>query len=166
MPRLLKIRDLTERGVLAFDLRDLVALIPSEGERLAWCAFPMGEPMAITGDLSPVGTTAEQFEQRVDATEAGVMLCWQELVALGGAIHQTIWGTFLGCEDPAALAGLGALFCDDWHYLDRATAALYQAVEIGLQAVDSSFWLVYAKDDAVLERIRRAFTEVEVITVG
>jgi hypothetical protein len=159
----LKINDLTESGVLAIDLKNLIALILSEGQRLTWRAFPMAESMEIVGDLTPLGTNAVEFEQRVDASESGVALRWDDLVTLAGCIDQTIWGMFLGCQDAAAFAGSGRWFLDDWHYLDRAARGFYASVEIGFQAVDSSYWFVYARDAAVRERIRSAFTNVEVV---
>jgi hypothetical protein len=61
MAEILKISDLTEGKFLAFDLHDLVALIPSEGERLTWCVFPMGESLEVSGDGFPYGLTAEEF---------------------------------------------------------------------------------------------------------
>lgn len=124
----------------------------------------MGETMEITGDLSPLGTTAVEFGQQVDAAEAGVAFDWDDLNVLAGAIHQTIWGTFLGCKSSIDFAELGALFLDPYRYLDRTAPEFYHKVEIGFQAVDCSFWLVHANDNAVLERIGSAFKDVEVIT--
>jgi hypothetical protein len=118
------------------DLHHLVARIPSRGERLDWCAFPMGETMEITGDLTPLGTTAVAFGRRVDAAPAGVPLSWKDLLALADAVDQTVWGTFLGCENSADFAGSAALFLDDYHYLDRAAPEFYETVEIAFQAVD------------------------------
>ncbi|MES2459791.1 MAG: hypothetical protein V4671_04350 [Armatimonadota bacterium] len=159
MTRLLKIK------ARNCELHNLTSLIQSEGKRLAWRAFPMGETMEIVGDLSPLGTTAVEFGQQVDASDAGVALDWDSLNVLAEAIHQTIWGTFLGCKSNNSFAGLGAMFLDHYRYLDRATPEFYQTIDIGFQAVDSSFWLVYAKNEAVMECIGSAFEEVEGITV-
>jgi hypothetical protein len=163
MAEILKISDLTEGKFLAFDLHDLVALIPSEGERLTWCVFPMGESLEVSGDGFPYGLTAEEFGRRVDASGSGVPLPWEGLLALALSIHQTIWGLFLGCQKAEVFTEIGAMFDDDWRYLDRASPAFYDAIDIAFQAVDSSFWLVSAKDPTVRERIRNAFRDEEVI---
>jgi hypothetical protein len=123
----------------------------------------MGEATEITGDLTPLGTTAMAFGQRVDASPAGVPLSWNDLSALADAIDYTVWGTFLGCGKRADFAGLAALFLDDYRYLDRTAPEFYETVEIAFQAVDGWFWLVYARDNALRETIRNAFDDVEVV---
>jgi len=42
----------------------------------------------------------------------------------------------------------------------------YETAEIALQAVDSSYWLVFVRDAEVRERIRAAFDDIELVEVG
>ena len=55
MPGLLKIKDLNERGVLAFDIADLLTFVGEDRTQWAWRLFPMGEPTYITGANKPFG---------------------------------------------------------------------------------------------------------------
>ena len=150
---------------LAFDLRHLLPLVAGEGPSLRWAAIPMGESTEILG-RGPRDEEAYALGARVDATEEGVPLDWADLNDLSASIMQTVWGTFVAVHDPAALAEIPSLFHDDWRYLDRASARFYDVVEIAFQAVDSSYWLVWARDEAARERIRGAFSSVETIPGG
>lgn len=171
MPGLLKITDKRvstgangkQFSMLAFDIGDLLALIPTEGLPLTWSVFPTGEGTEITGDFSPIGMTSVEFCSQVDEAEEGVMLSWEEMGEIAALIQQTIWGTYIGCKDAATFEGLITLYQDQWLYVDDATPAYYDAVEVAFQACDSSFWLVYARNDAVLQRIRTAFQSVETL---
>jgi hypothetical protein len=172
MPGLLKMTDtrsyVTDQGrdfsCLAFDIRHLLALIPEDGPRLAWSVFPMGMGTEITWDADGFqGEDAEEFCWQVDESATGMVMAWQELVALAAAVHQTVWGTYVGCQSEAAFDGLAKLHGDDWMYLHQAISAYYEAVELAFQAVDSSFWLAYTRDDAVLQRISDGFQSVKTL---
>ena len=153
-----------EGRVLAFDLRDLLPLVADEAQGLRWAAIPLGnEDTDILGDESPLGEKAFALGAKVDASEEGVPLEWNDLVELTGSIRQTAWGTFVGVRDSAAFAEIPRLFNGDWRYVDRGTARFYEIVEIAFQAVDSAFWQVWVKDTALRERIRSAFSSVETI---
>ena len=165
MPGLLKISD-TKRGRgsgLAFDISDLLGLISDEGPRLTWSIFPGGEGTFITGDFSGMGMDAAEFWQKVDASETGIILPWSHLVAFAEAIQQTNDGTYIGCKDADTFTSLALLYLDEWCYVDRASPAYYEAVEIVFQAIDSSFWLVYSRNDTVVQHIRNAFHDVETL---
>ncbi len=165
MPGLLRIECRYQDNIIgsSFNLRDLVALISTEGERLVWRAFPMLESMELTGDLSVLDTSVNEFEQRVNTSEAGVVVNWDDLIALSRAIEHTHWAMFLGCESVDSFAGLRFEFLDEWNYVDRATPEFYRRVTVGFQAIDGWLWNVYVKDDTVLERILSAFKDVEFV---
>lgn len=148
--------------VLALDLGHLLPLVADVGPSLRWAAIPMGESTEMLG-RGQRDEEAHTLGARVDATEEGVRLDWDDLVDLSASIMQTVWGTFVAVRDPAAFAEIPSLFHDDWCYVDRASARFYDLVEIALQAVDSAYWLVWAKDAGVRERIRSAFTDVTTI---
>jgi hypothetical protein len=171
MVEVLRISDMTpvlwngrESRVLAFDLRDLLPLVALEGPSLHWAAIPIGnESTFITGNEGPRAEEAFALGELVDASEEGVPLAWEDLADLSGSVLQTVWGTFVGVRDPTVFAEIPRLFNGDWRYLDRGTERLYDSVEIAFQAVDSSFWLVWVKDESLRAPIRGAFSSVETI---
>jgi hypothetical protein len=166
MPTVLKISDLDGRGVLAFDLRHLLALLPAEGAAtLHWRVIPSKRTTFLLGKLTAL-KPVQAFAEEVDSSAEGVTLSWSELLELAESIHQSVRVTVIGIRADGELPSPSALFLDKRRTIDRATAAFYDAVEVAFEAMDSAYWLVYVQDDAVRERIRAAFDEVEVIEVG
>ena len=147
MPGLLRVKDVlwqetdTIAGTLSrysVNIRDLLALIPSEGPRLAWSVFPIGAATEITGDFAPLDLTAEDFCDQVDESDVGVFLSWNEMADVAAVINRTIWGTFIGCRDYNTFTGLISLYQDDWLYIHKAKPAFYNAVEIAFQVKPSA----------------------------
>ena len=175
MPGLLKIKcfqpPVVGRGQQAqhdFDIADLLALVENERAVWAWALFPMGERTEISGDELPDetpfgGMTVWELSAKVDDTENGIRLSWDQLRTFAKAVRQTIWGTFIACADQDAFCHLKSLYLDEWGYVDRATDEYYALTEVVFQAVDSSYWLVYAKDDLILRGIGSAFRDVETL---
>jgi len=165
VPKVLKISDYDGRGVLAFDLKHLLPLIATVGTDLSWYVIPAAEMTWLLGDLKSL-TPIKELTDKVEDSEIGVQLTWQELCALADSINQCIWATFVGMLLETPWPGVADMFADDGRYIDRAAPRFYETTEIAFQAVDSSYWLVYIRDDQVRERSRAAFDDVEVIDVG
>lgn len=85
--------------------------------------------------------------------DCAAKITYPEIVHFAGGIFQTIWGLFLGDIDSEKL-----------NEFDRTQCFDYQAdqldIEIALEMVASSYWLVTARNDAVLRRIEEHFKEV------
>jgi hypothetical protein len=135
--------------VLAFDLLDLLRLVAPEGAALAWAVQDLWATLHEPA-LLPDGRSYLEFEAAVRSAPAGVRLGWDELVALAQAFRQVIDGIFVGCRDPAAIPSLGR----------GLTPQFYATCDLVLEASDSTLWRVYAREDAVLARLRGAFRDV------
>ena len=164
MPMVLKISDNDGRGVLAFDLKHLLPLVATVGADLSWHVIPAGEMTWLLGELKSLKAIKE-FTSKVEDSDIGVQLTWQDLGALADSINQCIWATFVGVLPETPWPGVADMFSDDCRYVDRATSSFYDSVEIAFQAVDSSYWLAYLQDADVRERIRALFDHVKVIDV-
>jgi len=165
MPMVLKISDNDGRGVLAFDLKHLLPLVATVGADLSWHVIPAGEMTWLLGELKSLKAIKE-FTSKVEDSDIGVQLTWQDLGALADSINQCIWATFVGVLPETPWPGVADMFADDSRYVDRAAPRFYTGVEVAIQAVDSSYWLLYVRDDVVRERIRAMFEDVEEIEVG
>jgi len=165
MCSVLKISDDDGRGVLAFDLKHLLPLVANVGADLAWHVIPAGEMTWFLGELKSLKAIKE-LTDKVEDSEIGVKLTWQELDALAASINQCIWATFVGVRPETPWTGVAKMFANDGRYIDRAAPIFYETVEIAIQAVDCSYWLAYVRDAEVRERIRAAFDDVEVIQLG
>jgi hypothetical protein len=112
---------------LGFDLREILVAVRPHPE-LTWVL----RDAEIIGDLSDLWPDVPgQLELRTNE-RSGVRLTWPDMQRLGEICIQVIDGLF------TAYDGAGD-------------------AQVQMEAVDSSFWVVWAQDGAVLERVRSAF---------
>jgi hypothetical protein len=126
--------------------------IPPQSER--WLGFDLQEVMAAVGehpdldwilrnadfncDVTPVWPDGWHWvEQHADGPR-GLPITWAEMKRLGEICDQIIDGTFTGYDHVGA-------------------------PRLQLAVMDSSYWILWSSDDAVLERVRTAFHGVEEI---
>ena len=148
MPGMIEIRDKDTQGVLVVELSDLLELLAAEGPLLAWAILDL----YATGDLGDDRSMLD-LERQIAESPTGLRLSWDELGALASAFTQVIDGVFVGCRDAASIPPL------------HSKAELYARCEIVLEAVDSTLWAVYARDDRVLRRLRGAFHDIQMVPV-
>jgi len=88
---------------------------------------------------------SDEFAKRVEASEFGVELtCTLYRVV---RTHPPNRFRHIHCgsaETP--WPGVTDMFSDDSRYIDRALPTFYETVELAIQAVDSSYWLVFVRD--------------------
>lgn len=148
MSGMIEIRDADTQGVLAVELSNLLDLVTVEGSLLTWALLDL----YATGDLGDDRSMLD-LERQIAASPTGLLLSWDELRALASAFTQVIDGVFVGCRDVASIPPL------------HPKAELYARCEIVLEAVDSTLWTVYARDDRVLQRLQAAFHDVQAVAV-
>lgn len=112
---------------LGFDLREVLDAVGPH-EELAWVLYDA----QFNGDVRTVWPEGWESVQRRSDMPGGVPLTWQEMQTLGATCQQIIDGRFTG--------------------YDEAGHPLLQ-----VQAVDSSYWIIWAQDAAILERVRGRF---------
>ena len=139
---------------LAFDLIDLLRLVAPEGPTLAWATIDLWTQLREAAPL-PNGRRYGEFEAAIRAAPAGVRVSWDELLALAEAFQQVIDGVFVACQAGAPIPSLDA----------GLTPQFYAACAIVLEALDSTLWRVYARDPAVLQRIRAAFHDITEVSI-
>lgn len=137
-------------GCLEVELMDILRLLEQEGQDLTWSILEL----EATGDADKLGKNMLDIEQEVDCSPQGLIVSWRELVRLANAFHQVINAVIVGSKRTALLT--------------RSTTMsdLYISSELIVEAIDSSIWSVYAKEDVVLQRLQAAFRDVELVTFG
>jgi hypothetical protein len=114
-----------------WDIKDFLGLVTEEGKDLFWDA--------LDGDTEFEVVYRNEFCYLPEAP-----FSFQELQVFADRILQTVWGTYIGDRDPERLKSI------DNDYLDRIKDL---NIDIAFEAVDSSYWLVTARDEALLQRI-------------
>lgn len=144
-----EIKDKNAQGILAVGLIDLLNLIKADGQQLIWAIF----------DLEAVGNIRGKgmldLEKEIMRSHKGLIFNWDGLVTLARSCDQIIDATVVGCRDIAAIPELKP----------GSESDIYTPSEFVLEAVDSSLWCVYAKDDKVLRRLQKEFHVVEVLEI-
>jgi hypothetical protein len=143
MGRIIEIKKNTE-GILDVDLIDILNVIEPEGAILIWTLFDL----EATGDLGH-GNNILDLEQEVRESPGGLSLNWNDLVSLARRLSQVINAILAGSMVPIPAA---------------AVNDLYAQSQIVIEAIDSSLWRVYARSDALIERLKKCFDAEEVPT--
>jgi hypothetical protein len=116
-----------------------------------WLGFDLAEVMAAIGDWQDLEWVLSGAEFNGDVTEVwppgtvvdeltrqpgGLPLTWEQMRLLASSCQQIVDGTLIGYSRDGS-------------------------PKLSLAAIDSSYWIVWSEDDAVLVRIRAAFAAVD-----
>jgi hypothetical protein len=138
-----------QNGVLSFDLRDILNVIAAYVERLNWYVVEF-EPAVLTGGRDKSAPPPPLWVTelwRKSETGAVQPLKWERLKELSIHVLQTMNALFVATE-PGTAAPDSSVDPND------AGCALV------IQAVDTSFWAVTSKDNAVLNALKAHFHDV------
>src|ERR1700712_131916 len=91
--RTIRIHDLDQRRVLAFDLKDIIAKLDPKASRTFWNAS------AVEDGLDVIGESAAELDE---LSRSGERINGRRFVKLVERLRQVIWGKFTGYEDPAS----------------------------------------------------------------
>jgi hypothetical protein len=141
----IEIFDLDQRDSAIVGLAEILAVLEPEGPNLNWSILDLEG----TGDPSRLGTNMLDLEQRVANAPNGLILEWKDLKQLAGALDQIIEGTIVGCRNPEVLTQI------------HLQSDLPSTCDIVIEAIDSSLWKVYSRDDRILQRLKSAFRDVK-----
>jgi hypothetical protein len=134
-----EIRDRTERGVLAIDLKDVLRAAIDVGPSLLWDL----RDLEATGDITAVWPNGMLDLERRVAEPNGLRIAWEVLLALAEHIEQTI-----NCD----LIGSGAFNGVD--------------LLLEIEAIDSESWRVSCSDSHLLSKIAGKFRDVTSLQNG
>ena len=143
-----EIHDLDERGVLAFDLNDVLETLGPSASTLDWIVTDY-DPVTEGEDVEGLSRAVARAQGEVP--RQGIRLPSNELHDVAARTQQTIDGQFIGvrADTAASIADL----------IDLRTFPNSDA-ELVIKAVDSSFWIVVTKSPKDVEAIRARFRDV------
>ena len=143
----LEIFDLDERGSAIIGLPEILEALEPEGQHLVWSMLDLEG----TADPSRLGMNMLDLEQQVAKSPNGLILEWKDLKQLAKRLDQIIEGTIVGCRNPDVLTQI------------NLQSDLRSACDIVIQAIDSSLWKIYSRDDGILQRLKLSFREVKTV---
>lgn len=132
-----------DRRVLAVDLRHILAALESFARHWIFCVTK----------LDAIGSGVEPLMQQVESSPRGVWLSYAEMVSWAGRIEQTLDGTVVAFPGGTSVEGV------EQSELIPGSFPASRALCV-IEAVDSSYFEVYAKDRAVKETLHHLFSHV------
>jgi hypothetical protein len=127
----IRIHDLDQRGVLAFDLKDIIAKLGPKARQTFWNVSPVE---GVTDGLDVTGESAAEFEA---LAQSGERINGRRFAKLAERTRQVIWGKFIGYEDPSSQ--------NPW---------------IVIVGGDSTWFEVQSTEEAALSRLETGFRDV------
>lgn len=125
-------------------LVDLLDALAPEATLMHWTI------MELEAKARP-GASFRMLDLEADVAGRGKSVSFAELHQLGSELAQVINGVFLGCYGrPCEPPSLG-------------DADLKEACDMALIAHDSALWIVHAKEDQLIERLRRRFRDTRLV---
>jgi hypothetical protein len=148
MPSIIEIRDKNEPGIPDANLSQVLGLLTREGPSLSWSIL----------DLYAVGDLGEGFgmldlEEKIQASPEGVALPWEIIFDLSHKFRDIYDLVLVGYHDPY-VPKLGP---------DNPMSHLYENCEIVIERFDSTYWRIFARDDDVVDKLKKSFTDTEIV---
>jgi hypothetical protein len=143
MGQTIEIRDTDAGGVLTVQLRDILSVMPPEFRHRDWQVYEL----RATGNLGN-SRSLPDLESRVETSAQGIVFSWNELWELSDKLDQVI---------------------DAIVILPRKVPLVFKAKDIQkirdesdvmIEAVDSTFWRVFSRDEKVLNALRGRYKAV------
>jgi hypothetical protein len=148
-PNAIEIFDKDEHGILAVELRDLLAIIEREASGLVWALLDLETNGSLRGGRSMLA-----LEEAVRAADRGVILRWEELRSLAADHFQIVNALIVGCTTEEEIPPI------------TAGSALYTVPEIVIEAIDSSLWRIQAKKPQVIAQVRARFRDTVAVPLA
>ncbi|MDN3505429.1 MAG: hypothetical protein P0S95_07635 [Rhabdochlamydiaceae bacterium] len=131
-------------GYISVELKDIVKYIPFED--FTKCVLLEINAIGNIGD----NPTNKELEQKVFDSKMGLDFFWGELKRLALRYTQIIDMTLVVGKDRGKI-----------HFY-KTDEDLYKNCEFCLQMIDSSFWVVVAKNNRIIDELEQRFNDVSV----
>lgn len=142
-----EIKDSDLNGRLTVELKDLLLALPAEAKQLSWSILDL----EAAGDLGPDKNMLD-LERKIKESPLGLQVDWDELLRLANSFFQVINTTIVGIKPGNQSPRL------------VEPDEIYTESEIVIEMIDSSVWIVSAKDHKSVRNVERAFRETELLS--
>lgn len=129
--------------VLSIMIRDILQEIEN-GNALNWCVlFLDGTPNEGEGIF------INQYKNKVNKSEDGLQLTWEEIFVVTEKFAQIFEITILGCKARKNL------------HRYQNDKEMYQSCDIVIELIDCAFWQIFSKSSGLIKKLKEKFKEVE-----
>ena len=87
--------------------------------------------------------------KKIDDADRGLFITWDDLRALSTKFHQIVWISIIGSIDERHL-----------HFY-KTDQEMFKTCDIFIEMFDSSYWIVFSKNEQLINKITSNFKEIE-----
>lgn len=98
------------------------------------------------GDL---GQSVPLLENEINGSKNGLPFAWENLVCLASKFYDIMDITIIGSHDVNLL------------HRFESNEAMYEICDIVIEMIDSSYWIIFAKDEKLIEKLAKRFNVSE-----
>jgi hypothetical protein len=142
MTVILSIHDRDELGALAFDLKEVLALLPPVAKDWRWCIRR----------LEATGEEAEELDRRRREAGGWLWLGFSELTEVAASLDQTLDAMLMAYPSDFAHADASAVDLSLRNFPGNA-------MQMAITAVDGGRFVLFAKDRELLEPLHEHFRD-------
>ena len=99
------------------------------------------------------GIFLTDYENKINNSENGLLVKWEELTTLPIKFFQMFETTILGCRNAKLLRRYSK------------EEEMYRTCDIVIDLIDCAFWEVYSKDQNLINRLEEKFKDVEMLEI-
>jgi hypothetical protein len=134
----------------AIELVQLLDLLPPQARSFTWSILELeGRAKGVFRD----GRTMLELERAANESTAGLILTWEQLREYAQGLKEVISGTFVAYAAGTAIPPF------------QPGMDIYGPSELVIEAVDTNYWQLYARDEQLLRPIQDTFRRVEVLAL-
>jgi hypothetical protein len=132
-------------GILNVKITDILQEIQN-GDTLNWCIlFLDGTPNQEKGQ------SINQYKNKINKSESGLQIDWNEIYLIGKKFSQTFETTILGSKTREFL-----------HRYEN-DQEMYQLCDVVIEQIDCAFWQIFSKDLELINKLKAKFKETEIL---
>jgi hypothetical protein len=145
MAGIVEIRD-QKPGYLNVDLRNLLSLFKEDGPNLVWSILDL----EAVGDAEKLKTDLLEIERQIEESPDGLIVEWEDLLVLAESLVD-VWNILIAAShDVPSIPRL------------EYGTTNFERCEIAIEIFDSTWCRVYARNDAIVRRVKANYRNVRV----
>lgn len=146
----IEISDKSENNVLSFGLREILDTIKGHlSEDLIWVFYELQDSKGI---IDFRGWSIMELENKVNNTEDGIVMTWDEMYSFAATVFQVVDATIYGI-DP-----LEYKRCDGIGIKDMNKSII-------IESVDSTLWSISFKNKELIKEFSKKFQNITETTI-
>lgn len=129
--------------IVSVEMPDILNEI-NDGTQFYWSILHL----YASGNLGE-GKSIPIFEEQIKNAQKGLFISWNELNSLSYKFYDLMDILIIGCKDKSLV------------HRYESDREMYEMCDIVIEMIDSSYWEVFSKDNALIDRLAIKFNDIK-----